>query len=48
MPSIKRFNEIKVRLKGYLTQMIFKFRYEKDKIETAANAVVYAGLFLTG
>ena len=46
MPSIERFNGTRVKLKGYLTQITFKLRYKKDKIETAADAVAYAGLFL--
>ena len=48
MPSVKRFNRIKTKLKGYLIQMTLKLRYKKDKIGTAANAVIYTGLFLTG
>ena len=47
MLSIKRFNGTKVKLKGYLIQMTLKLRYKKNKIETAADAVAYTGLFLT-
>ena len=48
MPIIKRFNRIKSRLKGFLTQIRLKLHCKGYKILTLANAVVYAGLFLIG
>ena len=47
MPLIKRFNRTRVKFKGYLIQMTLKLKYEKDEIETVADAVAYVGLFLT-
>ena len=48
MPSIKRFNSKKAKLKGFLTQIKLKIRYKGIKLPIVADQVVYAGLFLTG
>ena len=45
---VKRFDRTRVKLKGYLMQMLLKLRYEGPKIATLADAVVYAGIFLIG
>src|SRR6266568_7883150 len=39
---------MRVRLKGYLTQMSLKLRYKGPKIVTPADTVAYAGIFLIG
>ena len=48
LPAVKRFNGTQVKLKGYLTQISLKLRYKGPKIATLADAVIYAGMFLTG
>ena len=48
MPSIKRFNGTKLKLKGFLTLMRQKIQYKGGKLLILADAVVYTGLFLTG
>ena len=48
LPAVKRFNGTRVKLKGYLTQISLKLRYEGPKIATLADVVVYAGMFLIG
>ena len=48
MPLIERFNRIKLKLKGFLIQIRIKVQAKGSKLLTLANAVVYAGLFLTG
>ena len=39
---------MRVKLKGYLIQMLLKLRYEGPKIVTPVDAVAYTGIFLTG
>ena len=48
LPVVKQFNRTRVKLKGYLTQILLKLRYKGPKIATLADAVVYTGMFLTG
>ena len=48
MPSVKRFSEEKVKLKGFLTQIKLKIRYKGIKLPIVIDQVAYAGLFLTG
>jgi hypothetical protein len=37
MPSIKRFNKEKVKLKGFLTQIKLKIRYKGQKLPIVAD-----------
>src|SRR6266699_5989062 len=46
--KVKRFNRIRVELKGYLTQISLKLRYKGHRIIILIDAVVYAGIYLTG
>src|SRR6266568_2115878 len=39
---------MRIKLKGYLTQMLLKLRYKGPKIVILVDAVVYAGMFLIG
>src|SRR6266566_4235793 len=39
---------MRIRLKGYFTQMSLKLRYKGPKIAILADTVIYAGIFLTG
>ena len=39
---------MRIKLKGYLTQISLKLRYEGPKIVILADAVIYIGMFLTG
>ena len=39
---------MRIKLKGYLTQISLKLRYKRPKIVTPADAVVYTGIFLIG
>ena len=48
MPSIKQFNRIKLKLKGFLAQIRMKVQAKGFKLLILADAVAYAGLFLTG
>jgi hypothetical protein len=48
IPSIKKFSEEKVKLKGFLTQIKLKIRHKEQKLPIVINQVVYTGLFLTG
>ena len=48
MPVVKRFNRIRLKLKGFLTQMKLKLYNKGYKILTQAKVVAYTGLFLTG
>jgi thiazole synthase ThiGH ThiG subunit len=47
MPLIKRFSGEKVKLKGFLTQIKLKIRYEGQKLPIVVDQVAYTGLFLT-
>jgi diketogulonate reductase-like aldo/keto reductase len=46
MPSVKRFSEEKVKLKGFLTQIKLKIRYKGIKLPIVIDQVAYTGLFL--
>ena len=46
--TIKRFNRIRLKLKGFLTQIRLKLYNKGHKIFIQLNAVAYAGLFLIG
>jgi hypothetical protein len=48
MPSIKRFNGEKAKLKGFLTQIKLKIRHEGQKLPIVADQVAYIKLFLAG
>ena len=48
MPSIKRFNSKKAKLKRFLTQIKLKIRYKGVKLPIIVDQVVYTGLFLVG
>ena len=48
MPSVKRFNSEKAKLKGFLTYIKLKIRHKGVKLPIVADQVAYAGLFLTG
>lgn len=48
MPSIKRFDGTMSKLRGFLTQMRLNLHFEGHKVATPADAVGYAGLYLTG
>src|SRR6266699_3183678 len=45
---VKRFNGTKIKLKGYLIQILLKLRYKGPKIVILVDAVIYTGMFLTG
>ena len=47
MLAVKRFNRIKTKLKGFLTQIRLKLYNKRHKVATQANAVAYIGLFLS-
>ena len=46
MPSVKRFNKEKLKLKGFLTQIKLKVRYKGIKLPIIVDQVAYIGLFL--
>ena len=48
MPAVKRFNKIKLKLKGFLAQIRFKLHNKGHKVPTQAKAVAYTGLFIIG
>ena len=48
MPAVKRFNRIKIKLKGFLAQIRFKLYNKGHKVAIQADAVAYTGLFLSG
>ena len=48
MLAVKRFNRIKLKLRGFLTQIRLKLHNKGHKIFTQFNAIAYTGLFLTG
>jgi hypothetical protein len=48
MLLIERFLGEKYKLKGFLTQIGLKIRYEGTKLATLSDQVAYAGLFLIG
>src|SRR6266700_7057574 len=48
LPAVERFNGTRIKLKGYLTQMSLKLRYEGPNIVILVDAVIYIGIFLTG
>ena len=48
MPSIKRFNREKIKLKGFLTQIKLKIRHKGQKLLIVIDQVAYIGLFLAG
>ena len=47
MPAIKRFNRIRLKLKGFLAQIRLKLHNKGHKVLIQAKAVAYTGLFLT-
>ena len=48
MLAVKRFNRIRLKLKGFLAQIRLKLHNKGYKVLTQAEAVAYIGLFLTG
>ena len=48
MLIIKRFNRIRLKLKGFLTQIRLKLYNKGHKVFIQFDAVAYTGLFLTG
>ena len=48
MLAVKRFNRIKLKLKGFLVQIRLKLYNKGHKVFIQAKAVAYTGLFLTG
>ena len=48
MLVVKRYKGSRTGLKGYLTQILLKLRSKGLRLATAGDAVVYAGIFLTG
>ena len=48
LPKVKRFNGTQAELKGYFIQILLKLRYKGHRITTPLDAVVYAGMYLTG
>ena len=46
MLAVKRFNRIKSKLRGFLTQIRLKLYNKGHKIPVLANTVAYTGLFL--
>ena len=48
MPAVKRFNRIKLKLKGFLIQIKLKLQNKGYKVFILANTVAYTGLFLLG
>ena len=48
MPAVKRFNRIKLKLKGFLAQIRLKLYNKGHKVLTQADTVAYTGLFLLG
>ena len=46
--AVERFNGTRVKLKGYLTQILFKLQYKGHRIITLVDIVAYAGIFLSG
>ena len=48
MPVVKRFNRIRLKLKGFLVQIRLKLHNKGHKVLTQAEVVAYMGLFLTG
>src|ERR1700679_2286422 len=48
MPSIKRFNGEKEKIKEFLPQIKLKIRHKGQKLPMVANQVAYIGLFLAG
>ena len=48
MLTVKRFNGIRLKLKGFLIQIRLKLYNKGHKVPTQAKAVAYTGLFLTG
>ena len=47
MLVVKRFNGIKLKLKGFLMQIRLKLYNKGHKVPIQYNAVAYTGLFLT-
>ena len=48
MLLIERFDRIRNKLKGFLTQMRIKILYEGAKLPILLDQVAYTGLFLIG
>ena len=48
MPAVKRFNGIRLKLKGFLVQIRLKLYNKGHKVPILANTVAYTGLFLSG
>ena len=48
MPVVKRFNRIRLKLKGFLVQIRLKLYNKGYKVLTQADTVAYTGLFLIG
>ena len=46
MLAVKRFNRIRLKLKGFLIQIRLKLYNKGYKVLTQAKAVAYTGLFL--
>ncbi len=46
--KVKRFNRTRIELKGYLIQILLKLRYKGHRITMPLDAVIYAGIYLTG
>jgi len=48
MPSIKKFNENRLKLKGFLTQIKIRIDNKRLRLVTPFNKVIYAGMHLIG
>ena len=48
MPVVKRFNGIRLKLKGFLIQIRLKLYNKGHKVPIQADTVAYIGLFLSG
>ena len=48
MPLVKRFNRIRLKLKGFIAQIRLKLYNKGHKVPIQANAVAYTRLFLLG
>ena len=46
MLVVKRFNRIKLKFRGFLTQIRLKLYNKGHKVPTLVNTVAYTGLFL--